>query len=260
LSSKIAERSAVVVASCLLLLTPARARADDVESCVNAASQGQAARRSMTLLDARDHFIACARDACPKVIRSDCAKWLEDLETRIPTVSVRVTTDDGRDIAANVSVDGRPAQGQSAGQSMQVDPGSHTFRAVAKDLEAAEQIVILAEGEKARVVTMVLRSKPPPATSPPRPRQPDEGTPRGPSPIVYGVGGLGIVALGSFAFFGLSGRADANELRDGCGRTSSCRQDDVDAAATKYLVADVSLAIGVVALGVATVLWLTTSR
>jgi hypothetical protein len=80
---------------------------------------------------------------------------------------------------------------------------------------------------------------------------------KGPPIAAFVVGGIGVVALGSFAYFGLTGKKDVSDMRDSCGITHSCAQSDVDAAKTKLLVADISLAVGVVALGVATYLFIT---
>jgi hypothetical protein len=73
---------------------------------------------------------------------------------------------------------------------------------------------------------------------------------------VWVLAGVGVVALGSFGYFGISGHARASDLKDGCGQTKTCDPADVDSARSKYLVADVSLGIGVVALGAAAAVWL----
>ena len=68
----------------------------------------------------------------------------------------------------------------------------------------------------------------------------------------YVAGGVGLLGLASFAFFGLSGTSKLDDLRASCKPT--CSQADVTAARTELLVGDVSLAVGVIALGVAS--WL----
>lgn len=242
----------LAVASCLL--APRFARADSVEGCVASAEKGQSARRENQLLEAREQFISCARDACPKMIRADCARWFDDVEARIPAASVRVRTEDGRDLPAKLEIDGKAASSYEPGRAMPMDPGKHTFRAEAEGFEPASEDIVLAEGEKARVVTLVVRSKEKKEAAGDAPKEEERA---GPPVLVYPLAGLGAAALGSFAFFGLSGHADAEDLRGGCGRTASCAESDVDAARTKYIVADVSLGVGIVALGAAAVLWLT---
>ncbi|MBX3187243.1 MAG: PEGA domain-containing protein [Labilithrix sp.] len=236
-----------------LALAAAPARAGDVEACVKAAELGQAARRSDRLLEAKSQFIRCASDACPAVIRSDCARWLDDVDARIPAVSVRATSE-GADVAARVSIDG-VAIADAASKSIPLDPGKHTFRAEADGYETAEQSLVVAQGEKARVVTIAMKTKVAQPLAPEAPPPPDEG--KGTTPFVYPALGLGALALGTFTVFAISGRSDASDLRDGCGKTATCAEADVDAVRSKYLVADISLTIGLVALGTAAILWLT---
>ena len=69
------------------------------------------------------------------------------------------------------------------------------------------------------------------------------------------VGGIGVLALGSFAIFGLGGKSDVNNLENTC--KPHCAESDVDKARTKLIIADISLGVGIVALGVATYLILT---
>jgi serine/threonine protein kinase len=83
----------------------------------------------------------------------------------------------------------------------------------------------------------------------------DEGTKEGSLVPAFIVGGIGVVALGSFAVFGLGGKSDVSTLEKEC--KPNCAQSDVDSARTKLIIADISLGVGVVALGVATYMILT---
>ena len=71
----------------------------------------------------------------------------------------------------------------------------------------------------------------------------------------YVLGGLSLAALGSFTYFGLSGRGMERALSDEC--SPRCSDARVDSVRTQYVIADVSLGIAVVSLGIATVLALT---
>jgi len=248
---------AVAFFGVLAVATPSVARADTVTACMQAADKGQAAKRQGRLLDARDAFLVCARDACPGVIRADCARWLDEVEVRIPAASVRVQTDDGRDVAARLFVDGTEIPNWSPGRTMRMEPGTHTFRAEAEGFEPAEETAVLAEGEKARLLTLVV-ARPKNVLGPTSPLPPEEDARSSRPPmLVYPLAGIGVAGLAGFTIFGLSGRAEADDLREGCGRTRSCTEADVSSARSMYLVADVALAVGVVALGTAAVLWLT---
>lgn len=258
LSARASHAASFLAALCgaVIMTTAPAARAGDVEDCVKAAELGQSARRTDGLLRAREHLITCARETCPRVIRSDCARWLDDVEARLPAASIRVTSDDGHDLPAKITIDGAGSS-EPAGKSHPLDPGDHVFRAEAEGFQTAEQKVVLAQGEKARVVTLVLKAKVARRMGPEEP-PPKVDDRRGPHPVVYPVAIIGVLGLASFTYFGLTGRSEASDLRDGCGKTSSCSRSDVDAASAKYLVADVSLGVGLLALGAAAILWFTT--
>jgi hypothetical protein len=67
--------------------------------------------------------------------------------------------------------------------------------------------------------------------------------------------GIGVVGLAGFVTFASLGKSEQRELEATC--APDCVRGDVDAVRTKYLVADVSLGVAVVSLGVAGYLWLT---
>jgi hypothetical protein len=71
--------------------------------------------------------------------------------------------------------------------------------------------------------------------------------------VVLGVAGF--VALGSFAVFGITGLNEKSRLRGVC--SPHCTDAQVSKLKTDYVVGDVSLGVGLIALGVATFLWLT---
>ena len=66
----------------------------------------------------------------------------------------------------------------------------------------------------------------------------------------YVFGGVGIAAIGAFTYFGLRARKDSNAMHDTC--APGCAHADVTALKTKLVIADVSLGVGVVAIGAAT--------
>jgi hypothetical protein len=73
----------------------------------------------------------------------------------------------------------------------------------------------------------------------------------------YVLGGVGVVALGSFAAFALSGKS-AESAMDGC--KPACTQAQADKMRLRYLLADVSLGVGVAALGVGGYLYFSAAR
>lgn len=72
---------------------------------------------------------------------------------------------------------------------------------------------------------------------------------------VWILGGIGIAGVGSFLGFGLSGLSQRSDLDDRC--KPSCPANDVDAMQRTYLIADISLAVGAVALAAALFVYFT---
>ena len=73
---------------------------------------------------------------------------------------------------------------------------------------------------------------------------------RGLPASVYILGGLGIVALGSFGYFGVTAIRQRDDLESDC--APGCSQDDKDSVDRKLLIADISLGVAVLSLGAAT--------
>jgi hypothetical protein len=157
---------------------------------------------------------------------------------------------DARDV--RVTLDGEPLVDRLDPHAIPIDPGEHTFRFQRGDGAAVEQRVTIREGERARLLSVTLDR---PAVAPPRTeagvqdsgREP-AATPR-PSVAAYVIGAFGLVALGSFAYFGISGRADYLDLEHSC--SPHCSSAQVAPGRNKLIVADISLGVSVLALGTA---------
>jgi hypothetical protein len=70
---------------------------------------------------------------------------------------------------------------------------------------------------------------------------------------VWPLGGLGIAGIGTFTYFGLEGKAEENTLRGKTGCAPKCTPTQLEPVETKFLVANVSLGVGVVALAAAVI-------
>jgi len=73
---------------------------------------------------------------------------------------------------------------------------------------------------------------------------------RSASPAAYVLGAAGVAGMAMFATFALLGKSDQHHLESTC--SPHCNPADVDALRTKFLIADLALAVGVVSLGAAT--------
>jgi hypothetical protein len=242
------KRSTALGAIFLLLTTPGLARGDEKHECVSASYDGQKLRDEGKLLDARAQFVRCAVEECPALVVAECARWLKEIEERVPTVVFAVRDADGHDVlSATVSIDGKPLVGALEGRAVPVDAGRHTFRFAADGKIPVLQEVIIREGERGRVVAATLR----PVVVSPAPeevRQP----PLWPAML---AGSVGVLAIGGFAVVGGIGQSEKNQLEQSCASSRSCASGDVDAARTKLVLADVALGVGVLAIGLAAYLF-----
>ena len=119
---------------------------------------------------------------------------------------------------------------------------------------------MIRQGEKNRRVVARFGAKDPevplgePATEPEvtsRDQGPSERK-KGPPAAAWIAGGLGVVALGSFAYFGLKGKSKESDLKE-C--APACPKDDFKDMKRQYLFADISLGVAAVSLGIATYLF-----
>jgi hypothetical protein len=238
---------AVVAATSTLLTVENAARADERESCASAADQAQQLRDEGKYRRAREQLLVCARDVCPAPIKRDCLEWLSQLESVAPTI-VLAAKEGTRDLSdVKVYVDGVLVTDKLDGKPTQMDLGKHTFKFEYAG-QTKEEDFIIGAGQKNRSVSVTFAPAVAPVVVPP-PKQTEGSL----VPAII-VGGIGVVALGSFAIFGLGGRSDVDDLQACKGH---CLESDVDKARTKLIIADISLGVGIVALGVATNLFVT---
>src|SRR5688500_13983692 len=166
--------------------------ADDREQCATAAERAQSLRDEGKYRRAREQMLICARDVCPGPIKSDCGKWLDQIERDAPTV-VFGAKDGGKDIVdVKVWMDGVVLTERLDGKPLVVDAGEHTFKFEHGGVVKEEKVLVQA-GQKGRAITVAFGQ---PATPPPPP--PGTGEEGSLVPALV-VGGIGVVALGSFA-------------------------------------------------------------
>lgn len=225
------------------------------QACLQAVDEGQDLRAASKLKGARAKLLTCAVDACPAVIRSDCARWVSELDESIPSVVVRVTRAGSDVVGAKVTIDGEEVD-VSQGKPTMLDPGKHALVVAVDGGKPIEQTLVVVTGERNRVVTVeapsdsVVAPPPQPIAKPPeKPAQNEHENAHAPA-WAWVSGAVGVVALGGFVFFAVSGKHDISHLESTC--APYCTDDVVDAAHRKLVYGDVSLAVSIVALGVAT--------
>jgi len=227
---------------------------DPKAACAAAAERGQTDRDEGRLLDARRQLLTCADDACPAIVRRSCAQWLSEIESRIPSIVLRVVDASDRDLTrASVSVDGAPIA--LDGRPIALDPGQHRIEVKVEQKPRPTAYEFLAvEGESTRLVRIELADSAPTAAqvaaaaalSAPAPsKQPRDSSfviPTG----AWILAGTSALALGSFAYFGVSAANDRADLAHDCSPT--CTRAQTRSARDKALAADLALGIGLATL------------
>jgi hypothetical protein len=231
---------------------PAVVRADETPTkaeCIDAYKRAQEASRSGALSQAREAALRCARNPCPTVLQGDCAHWLTDVEQRMPTILVVLRDPDGKDMATGrVVIDGTTVATKIDGRPLELDPGEHQLEVTGEGRAPLRQAIVARENEKGREVVFAY----PPRAKP----KGVEGETAAQRPLpwtFWPAAGLSVVGLGMFGYFGASGLSIRGDL-DSC--KPNCSQDRIDHGKTSFLVADISLGVGLVAAAAATFLYL----
>jgi hypothetical protein len=233
----------VPIAACALSLLPARAHGADTDACIEQYDAAVAARKRGALLEARAGYATCASASCPTEIKAECDRGVQAMASEVPTLVFAIRGADGADVTSGrLTIDGKEIPDAMQGLPVDLDPGSHRLGLVLADGRKLEKSVVARAGEKNRVIRWDIPAKP----KAPAPRKPAAAEAKSRSalgPVLLGVGGA---ALLGFGVFGVLGRSKQSALEDCKPR---CAPDDIDSMQRLYLIADISLAVSIVALG-----------
>lgn len=198
--------------------------ADQKEACLAAADAGQSLRDDGQYSIARDQFLTCARDVCPKIVHDQCTTWLHQLDEATPTVVFGAKDDHGNDVsAARVIADGKVITNTLDGKPVPLDPGPHDIRFERDPSGAITVHVVLKAGEKNREVTATfppVQAEPPPEGAQ-SPEAPIAATGEGESSSFWNARnvtsisllGAGAIAVGLGVYFGLNSRSENNKAQ-----------------------------------------------
>jgi len=220
------------------------ARADEVDACVNASERGQELRDQGKLRAARALFVTCAAAECPAIVRKDCTGWLAAVDEKLPSVVIHARGADGRDLAdVRVTMDGETLASLLDGRAIAVDPGTHTFQLVARDLPSIRRTLLLREGDKSRPIHVVFGNDQARA---------EKGRTFSVPVVSWVLGGLSLAGFGALAGFGVSAQSAVEDMRATC--APGCSASRVDAARRDMILANVALGAGLATLGAAVVM------
>jgi hypothetical protein len=210
-------RALVCGGAVVAFVCPSRAEdlPDNKKQCLDSAERGQSQRDDGKYRAARESFLACARDVCPKILVQSCTRWLRELDQDAPTIVLGAKNEEGNDVVdVKVSVDGESFATVLDGKPLLADSGAHVLRFERDGSVAVEQEVVLRAGEKARLVTVRLRptrAAPVASEAPTAPGQ-SQAPPSPPFSarhVTSGALALGAVAVGATgAFFVVESNRD----------------------------------------------------
>jgi hypothetical protein len=200
-------------------------------------------RAQNKLIASRERFQTCAASDCPPIIRKDCLEFGAAVEQNLPTLRLQARDPQGRPVeGVDVDLDGVRLRADLVQQLIAVDPGDHLFRFRAPDETTVSVSVRAKTGEKERIVVAEFPN--------PERRKTD------PWPTVtYALAGVGGLGIASFVGFGLAGKSLEHELDDCAPNCTNHRT--ADRMHTRYLIADISLGVGMLSLGAAAYLFFT---
>jgi hypothetical protein len=267
-------------AAVVLCAIPAKGKDKDTRVACNTAygeyKSAQANEQAGRLRAARDQYQSCSRATCAGLIQKCSAKYAA-LIADLPSVVPVVTDEAGEPcVDVQVKVDGEVVASRLDGRGIVVEPGVHEFAFLGDTGFSATRKVMIIEGEKNRpiAVTIPLRKakaaiaqKAEPAStasvephashedSAPHevPTAAEATTGSGGRSLVLplSIWGGGLLAVAAGGILTAWGQQD-NALLSRC--SPNCSPSSVAHIRTLYTLSDISLGIGVAAIGVAT--WL----
>jgi hypothetical protein len=215
-------------------------------ACANAYEQCQRLRQDGKLVEAREQAVRCAQTACPALLTTDCAHWVEELDQALPSIVVDARDESGKELHhVRVALDGRTLSENLEGVAFALNPGRHSFRFQAPGRAPVERDEVIVQGRKNQRLEVELRTEnvaEAPTVS------------RRPSPWAYTTGSVAALGFVGFSYFGLIGNSRRRELDGSC--KPRCTDAELSPMRRDYLVADSALAVGVVAAAATAILLL----
>ncbi len=242
---------AVVLLSLVSVAATARAE-QSVEACSDAYTLGQEERLAGHLYSAQKQFDLCADPSCPKAIISDCERWSREVISDLPTVLIKTTTASGQPVPGlKVTVDGAVISPSQLVNPFVLDAGQHVLRFEAPGYEPLEIEPSLRARDHEVPISAVLHSIAVVASPSSRVARADHASVSSGAPPVAALtfAGVGVVALSTSIFFGVSAKNKYDDLKATC--APSCPAAQASSVHTKAVVSDVALATSVLAFGAA---------
>jgi len=222
------------------------------DACTTAYESAQEWRLDADLLGARQQLLHCAVAPCAAFIQRDCTQWLAEVEAALPTIVVAAHDGAKHDLTdVRVLSDGQLLAAALEAHPLSLNPGKHRLIFEAAGFAPQTVDVFLSQGQKNRLVDVAFapaRANAAPAASSER----AASVPRS----VYLAGGLAVLGVSGFAAFALAGKSAEDHVRqDKCAATQTCSDAQLADTRRKYLLADVSLLVGILSGAATAFLW-----
>ncbi len=223
------------------------------EQCVEWHRQSQVAQNDVKLVEARDLAQLCTAPTCPGPIINDCARWMNDLDQKLPSVVFEVRVNGEPDTTATVTADDKAVEQWKRGEALRLDPGEHQFRFELGEYAPIVRKLLLSEGMRFRVVSVDFKSASLQTTAnteptPPPNEPPEPAAKRRLPQLFYPLVGVGAAGIVSFGVFALIGKSKQNSMGSPGGCKPNCTDGDLRPMKTDYLIGDISLGIGLASL------------
>lgn len=208
-------------------------------TCFDQHELGQELRQSGKLLESHALFRSCASEHCPAAVQRDCRAWSAELDTEVPSVTLRVSVAGQPRSDARVEIDGK-LRSEAPAQAVKLDPGLHDLHVSAPEARPLHRRLELRPGAREQL-SLSLTPLP-------------ERTPKPVSVLSWVLGGVGLAGTAGFVAFGLSSRSLEHELEERC--SPLCSEEQIDRVKQRSVLANVSLGLGVSSLAAAGALYL----
>ncbi|MDP3238332.1 MAG: hypothetical protein Q8N26_36400 [Myxococcales bacterium] len=222
----------------VMLLSVTALAAPTVEQCVTASTAAQREQKNGSYLAAKRQLQVCASSQCPAVVENDCTKWLAEVLASMPSLVVVARVDGVDQRQARVLLDGHLWQAELSGRPEDIEPGAHELT-VTVGTQTRLQRLLINVGEKNRLVVFDFSTT--------VQVEPTARAARSVPVLPLVLSGVAVAGVATFSVLGLTGRASLEALsKQECASTKSCNPSQVANVQRQFLIADVSLGVGVV--------------
>jgi len=214
------------------------------ELCSTAYERTQTEKIAGHYVAASAAALECSQIQCNSAIVQECVRFYGALEAETPTLVFSARKAEGGELVdVRVEMDGKVAAQQITGRPFSVDPGPHEFVFIHPQRGRMQLNETARVGDKARIIEATFVD--PLAKIGGNVGASSEKA--GGVPVMsYVLAGVGVVGLGAFTYFRVSGASDYNKKNEEC--SPGCPPGDLDPIRTKYTLSYVSLGVGAAAL------------